>query len=267
MNNIWKNGITSGALGCAVTLLNFIVAGVFFGNFTASFTVFMLCLLAANTLAFIVAGLHAGLLASRHTIRAIDSLKVGLIAGSIVGYLPLFLLLLFAARELYTFPTQATIPMPPIASGLILLLILLIQIAMTGLISFIYASYLSNRKQPSTVMLADRDEDELIELKATYDDLWKDARVLATDLDNSILLYLIVGLFAVIGGFIIATYALASWLHISDGSADLTNSAAAIGETIGSVVLLIAGPLLIKWYFRLKSRYSSLARFERDPEE
>ncbi|HMK45705.1 MAG TPA: hypothetical protein VK436_03675, partial [Methanocella sp.] len=111
------------------------------------------------------------------------------------------------------------------------------------------------------------EENELIELKATYDDLWKDARVLAIDLNNSILLYLAVGLFAVLGGLIISTYALANWLRISAGSTDPINSAAAIGETIVSIVLLIACPLLIRWYFRLRSRYSSLVRFERDPEE
>ena len=80
---------------------------------------------------------------------------------------------------------------------------------------------------------------------------------------RSIQLYLLAGVFTLIYGFVILAYALVSWQRIYSGSTEIADYAAAIGETIGGVIQIIVGPLLIRWYFKLKSRYASLASMEK----
>ncbi len=264
MDRTWESGIIAGLIGFTILVLNLVIIGTNMIDFGDQRMLPLIALLAMDILAYIVAGIFAGMLVSRYDASGKNSFVSGVIAGSFVAYIPLSILVLFAAKAMYAMLTSAPVSWADLPAWLVVLLILLIQIAVTGLISYAYARRFGHRNAREARALPAAGESDLIELKATYDDLWKDARTLAGDLNNSILMYLLVGVLALIFGFVLATYALASWQHINAGSTDLTDAAAAIGETIGCVMLLVAGPLLIRWYFKLKARYARLMHIEQE---
>jgi hypothetical protein len=261
MDRILKSGIIAGLIGASITLVNLIVLG--FGVRIGQDTIFLLVLLLANVLAFIVAGLLAGMLAFPYAQGKMESLKTGLIAGAVVAYVPIVVICIFVflntllAVLLSTHPVDAP---SAILGGVALIFCMIAQAALSGLVSLAYTSIAGWRKESVSAAPVTA---ELEDLKALYDDLWKDARTLAKDMYRSIQLYLLAGVFTLIYGFVILALALVSWQRIFAGSTDIADYAAAIGETIGGVIMVIVGPLLIHWYFTLKSRYASLATMEK----
>ena len=262
MDRILKSGMIAGVIGASIMLMNLIVLG--FGIRIGQDTTFLLVLLSANVIAFIVAGLVAGMLVFPYAHGKTESLKAGLIAGGVVAYVPIVVICIFVFLNAFmavvfsTHPVDAT---SAILGGIALIFCMIAQAALSGLVSLGYTSYAGRRKQKA-VPVADEDRG-LEDLKALYDDLWKDARTLANDMYRSIQLYLLAGVFTLIYGFVILAYALVSWQRIYSGSTDIADYAAAIGETVGGAVQIIVGPLLIRWYFKLKSRYTSLASMEK----
>ena len=261
-DRVWKSGITAGLLGFLITVLNYIILSAFFRNVAGPFEMSLLVLLAMNVMAYIAAGILAGITATQYASSETESLMSGLIAGCIASYIPVSILILFVAKALFALLTQSAVSWTAVLEGIILLVTLVVQVVLSGLISFGYTGYFGRKKMEGAAAPSAGEDGELIELKATYDDLWKDARTLAADLNSGIQLYLLVGFFAFIYGLVIAAYALVSWQRIFAGSTGLADALAAIGETVGSAILLVAGPLLIRWYFKLKTRYSRLIRIE-----
>jgi|AGTN01.2.fsa_nt_gi hypothetical protein len=263
---MWESGIIAGITGFAIMVLNLVIVGTANIHIEGQHTLPYVLLLAMDVLAFIAAGLFAGVLASRYDAGGKRSFLSGVIAGCFVAYIPASVLVLFAAKDAYALLTDYPVSWSDVPVGLIILFTLIVQVAMTGLIAWVYARHFGLGKKRKAEAVAGEDGD-LIELKAAYDDLWKDARTLASDLNNSVQMYLMVGAFALIFGFVLATYALASWQRINAGSTDLADAAAAIGETVGCAMLLVAGPLLIRWYFKLKARYARLMCIEQETGE
>lgn len=253
MDRLWKSGIMAGLAGAVITLLNLIVLGSWFKVLTEQTAVFLLLLLLANLLAFLVAGFAAGILVSPYARNEMDALKTGMIAGSIVACFPALMIVVLIMAGFFKFETSI-LAWAALLAFLVFASILLSQVALAGLISMVYTNYA--RKKDSAVPA---EEGGLEDLRALYEDLWKDARTLATDMGRSIWLYLFSGIFTLVYGIVILAYAVASWQHILAGSRELADYAAAVGETIGGVIQVIVGPLLIRWYLKLKSRYARLA--------
>ena len=262
MDRILKSGIIAGLIGSSITLMNLIILMI---GMKEQSTIFLLVLLLANVLAFIIAGLVAGMLVSPYAQGKTESLKTGLIAGGVVAYVPIVVICIFVFLNTFIaiiFSTHPVDAMSAFLGGVALIFCMVAQAALSGLVSLGYTSYAGLRKSVTAAPASDEDIG-LEDLKVLYDDLWKDARTLAKDMYRSIQLYLLAGVFTLIYGFVILAYALVSWQRIYSGSTEIADYAAAIGETIGGVIQIIVGPLLIRWYFKLKSRYSSLASMEK----
>ena len=262
MDRILKSGIIAGLIGASITLMNLIILMI---GMKEQSTIFLLILLLANVLAFVVAGLVAGMLIFPYAPGKTESLKTGLIAGIVVAYVPIVIICIFVFLNTFIaviFSTHPVDVMSALLGGLALIFCMIAQAALSGLVSLGYTSYAGLRKSATAVPATDENSG-LEDLKVLYDDLWKDARTLAKDMYRSIQLYLLAGVFTLIYGFVILAYALVSWQRIYSGSTEIADYAAAIGETIGGVIQIIVGPLLIRWYFKLKSRYASLATMEK----
>lgn len=250
----------AGVIGSAIALLNLIMLGSWFKVFTKQTAMFLLLLLFGNLLSFVVAGLCSGILISPYARNTMESLKSGLIAGGLVAFSPILLLVFVAVFGIVKLDTSFS-ALPLLLGILVSFCILVSQVALAGMISLVYTGYYD--RLVSSKAAAGAEEAELGDLKALYDDLWKDARTLAADMNRSILLYLLVGCLMLAYGIIILAYAAASWQQIFSGNPNLADYAAAVGEIIGGLVQLIVGPLLIRWYLKLKSRYARLASMEK----
>jgi hypothetical protein len=259
MDRIWKSGIMAGAVGALFILLGLVVLGSWFKVFTEQNSLFLLLLLLSNLLAFVVAGLASGILVSPYARDEMESLTSGMVAGCIVAIFPIFFIAVMAALGTPFISTG-----PSAILGLFALAIILISlVALAGMLSLVYTSVDRLRKQRRESASARIEDGELNDLKALYDDLWKDARTLVTDMNRSIQMYLLAGFLMLVYGFVILAYAAAGWQRIYSGSPELADYAAAIGETIGGAILIIVGPLWIRWYYKLKSRYARLALIEK----
>jgi uncharacterized protein YybS (DUF2232 family) len=108
-----------------------------------------------------------------------------------------------------------------------------------------------------------QDEEELIQLKELYEELWHDAKTLVKDMKRSILMYLYSAFvtFAVAAlGF---SYSTVYWVGLLYGNTSILNYIGAIIEPVSSVVITIFGITLLRWYFRIKKRYSRLTEIEK----
>lgn len=109
--------------------------------------------------------------------------------------------------------------------------------------------------------MADEDN-ELPELKALYDELWRDARTMIKDMKRSIYVYLFTGFITLVFSVIIIGTAISDWSKILSGSASTLTYFYAIIETPGAVFYVAFGVLLLYWYNKLKNRYAKLIQLE-----
>lgn len=262
MDRIWKSGLMAGAIGDTFIVLSLVVLGNIFTIFKEQNALFALLVLLSSLLAFAVAGLSSGILVSPYARNDMESFKSGLVSGAIVASL----LVLFIASMIVLDPRFIMVGPPAgawsVALGIsVMAIVLLSLVALAGMISMVYTSYgrLKGRESAET----HAGDEELGDLKALYDDLWKDARTLVADMNRSIQMYLFAGLLMLVLGLITLCYAAVSLQRIYSGSPTPADYAAAIGETFGGLLMVIVGPLLIRWYYRLKSRYAHLASIEK----
>ncbi len=259
MDRIWKSGIMAGAAGALSILLGLVVLGSWFKVFTEQNSLFLLLLLLSNLLAFVVAGLASGMLVSPYARKETDPLTSGIVAGCIVALFPLSLV---AVTTLLGTPFISLEP-SAVLGFFALAIIVVSLVALSGMLSLVYVSVDRLRRPGRAAASARVADDELDDLKTLYDDLWKDARTLVADMNRSIRMYLLAGFLMLVYGFVILAYAAAGWQRIYSGSPEIADYAAAIGETIGGAILIVVGPLLIYWYYKLKSRYARLASIEK----
>jgi len=108
------------------------------------------------------------------------------------------------------------------------------------------------------------DEDkELPELKALYDELWSNARTMIKDMKRSIFVYLFTGFITLAFSVIMIGTAISDWSKILSGTASNLTYLYAIAGTLGSVIYVAFGFLLLYWYNKLKNRYSRLIKLEK----
>lgn len=259
MDRKWKSGIMAGAAGALFILLGLVILGSWFKVFTEQNSLFLILLILSYLLAFVVAGLASGVLFAPYARNEMDSLESGLASGCIVAFVSI---LSIAALAFFDKGFVSFGP-PAILGSVVLVIILVSLVALAGMCSLVYTSADRLRKQSRAAASGRVADDELNDLRSLYDDLWKDARTLAVDMDRSIRMYLLAGFLMLVYGFVIIAYAMAGWQRILSGSPDMADYAAAVGETVGGVILIIAGPMLIRWYYKLKTRYAKLASIEK----
>jgi len=108
---------------------------------------------------------------------------------------------------------------------------------------------------------------ELAQLKTVYDELWSDAKTMIKDMNRSITMVFLFGvtmfaIFPIEMGTIIEMYS-----KIASGSARALDYFYLVATAFGSVVALVAGVMMLRWYYKLKNRYAKLIQLEKTIED
>ena len=112
-----------------------------------------------------------------------------------------------------------------------------------------------------------KEDKELPQLKALYDELWSNARTMIKDMKTSIFVYLFTGFITLVFSAIIIGTAISDWNKILSGSASTLTYFYAIVETPGAVFYVAFGVALLYWYNKLKNRYARLIQLEKTIED
>ncbi len=110
--------------------------------------------------------------------------------------------------------------------------------------------------------MPERDE-ELPELKTLYDELWSNARTMIKDMNRSINIYLFTGFTTLILSIIMIGTAISELNKIFVGNVSTFTYLYAIAGTLGAVIYVGFGILLLYWYGKLKNRYAKLIQLEK----
>lgn len=111
------------------------------------------------------------------------------------------------------------------------------------------------------------EDEELVQLKTVYDELWSDARTMIKDMKRSIHLYPFFGFVSLVLSTIMIGSAISNWNIILLGDASSLNYLYAIAATLGVVVYVAFGISLLYWYNKLRKRYSRLILLEKTLED
>jgi len=112
------------------------------------------------------------------------------------------------------------------------------------------------------VKIVEDENEELLQLKALYDELWNDARNLVKDMNKSIYVYLFAGFLSLVFSVIMIGSGISNWNKIFSGDTDTLTYVYVIAETFGSFIYVVFGVTLLYWYRKLKGRYSKLIKME-----
>ncbi len=112
------------------------------------------------------------------------------------------------------------------------------------------------------VKIVEDENEELLQLKALYDELWNDARNLVKDMNKSIYVYLFAGFLSLVFSVIMIGSGISNWNKIFSGDTDTLTYVYVIAETFGSFIYVAFGVTLLYWYRKLKGRYSKLIKME-----
>ena len=108
---------------------------------------------------------------------------------------------------------------------------------------------------------------ELAQLKTVYDELWSDAKIMIKDMNSTITMVFLFGLvmfamFTIEMGTVIKMYS-----NITSGSARALDYFYLVATAFGSVVMVVAGAMMLRWYYKLKNRYAKLIQLEKTLED
>lgn len=110
-------------------------------------------------------------------------------------------------------------------------------------------------------------KNELPELKALYDELWKDAKTMIKDMKRSIWIYSFTSFITLALSAIMIGSAISNWNQILSGSATTLTYLYAIASTLGVVIYIAFGVALLYWYNKLKTRYARLIQLDKTIED
>jgi len=111
------------------------------------------------------------------------------------------------------------------------------------------------------------ENEKLAQLKMVYDELWSDAKTMIKDMNSSITMVFLFGvmmfvIFPLTIGTIIEMYS-----RIALGSARALDYFYLVATAFGSVVSVVAGIMMLRWYYKLKNRYAKLIQLEKTIED
>jgi hypothetical protein len=261
MDNVLKSGIIGGLAGF---LLMIVVIVIFFSAWfrIENTPMAVLSLMATFTLAFLIAGTLAGFLAFPSIKTTMGSFLPGLIAGYIATSVPLLGMLIMTLANWFRGSSGDSLSMDYMWQALLLVLLMVAGIGLSGLCSALTTAIVFFRREFYRPGLKPEKAD-LESLDRLYDELWKDAKILVADMNQSIAVYRIAGLFLVISGIVLVAFAAAGWLRALGGGYSSFEFLFTIAATICGPVELAVGPYLLLWHDRLKKRYARLTRLEK----
>ena len=111
------------------------------------------------------------------------------------------------------------------------------------------------------------EDKELPQLKALYDELWRDARTMIKDMNKSIFVYLLTSFVTLGFSAIMIGTAISDWNKILTGGASTLTYFYAIVETPGAIFYVAFGIILLYWHNQFKTRYSKLIKMEKELED
>lgn len=262
MHKTLESGIIAGLVGImfmCVSVLIFFSDWFRVGN--SQLSIFFL--IDSFALAFLVPGVLAGILAFPSIKTAWGSFLPGLIAGFVALAIPLFLFLLLILQFVYQGLSGDSMAWEYLGHTLPFLLLILVGIGVASLCSALSAAFIFFRHELSRAGTVPEKTGDLESLDTLYDELWDDARTLAADMNQSIAVYRIAGLFMVISGIVLLAFAIAGWLRELAGGYSSFEFIFTIAATICGPAELIIGPYLLSWYNKLRNRYARLASLEK----
>jgi hypothetical protein len=108
---------------------------------------------------------------------------------------------------------------------------------------------------------------ELTQLKAVYDELWRDARTMVRDMNRSIKSVYLSGFFMLLTAGMQLLSAHQVYMKILEGSTRWLDKFYLYAISLGVVVLAIGGIFTLRSYNELKKRYANLIDLEKTLEE
>ena len=109
----------------------------------------------------------------------------------------------------------------------------------------------------------ENEEKELKQLKTLYDELWEDARTMIKDMSRSVSVYFWTGLTIVFLSIPVFGNAMRSLQSVLGGSTGAFDYFYLGAQLVFTIVLVLFGATLLRWYFKLKNRYSRLVQMEK----
>jgi len=107
------------------------------------------------------------------------------------------------------------------------------------------------------------ENEELVTLKILYDELWSDARIMVKDMNKGISMVFLYGLTLLALVPMELSTAVRMYERYGAGSTRLLDYVYLVGGALGTIIAALAGISMIRWYFRLKNRYSKLIELEK----
>ena len=111
------------------------------------------------------------------------------------------------------------------------------------------------------------ENEKLSDLKTAYDELWRDARTMVKDMNRSITIVFLFGLSMLSIAPIELGTLVEMYAKITAGSARWLDYFYMLAGAFGAVISTVAGIFMIRWYNKLKNRYSKLIELEKTLEE
>lgn len=262
MDNTLKSGIIAGLAGIPfmfIAVIIFFSAWFRLGNSQLS----ILSLIAAFTLSFLVAGALAGVLALPSIKTAWGSFLPGLIAGFVASSIPLLGLSIITFVYLFQGQKGDGLSLEYAGQMLPFIFLMLAGIGLAGLCSALSAAFIFFRREFYRPGPKPENAGDLESLGTLYDELWEDARTLVGDMNQSIAVYRIAGLFLVISGIVLLAYAVSGWLKVLGGDYASFDFIFTMAATLCGLAQMLIGPCFLYWHDKLRKRYVNLARMEK----
>jgi hypothetical protein len=107
------------------------------------------------------------------------------------------------------------------------------------------------------------ENEELAALKTLYDELWSDARTMVKDLNRSITSIFLFGVVLICMAPINLSTVIDMYSKIAAGSTSALNYFYLVSISLGVLVSLAAGVMMLRYYFQLKKRYNKVIELEK----
>jgi hypothetical protein len=107
------------------------------------------------------------------------------------------------------------------------------------------------------------ENEELAALKTLYDELWRDARTMVKDLNKSITSIFLFGVVLVCMAPINLSMVIDMYSKIAAGSTSALNYFYLVSISVGVIVSVAAGVMMLRYYFQLKKRYAKVIELEK----
>jgi hypothetical protein len=262
MDNTLKSGIIAGLAGIPFMFIAVVI--FFYAWFSLENSqLSILSPIAAFTLSFLVAGAVAGVLALPSIRMAWGSFLPGLIAGFVTSSIPLSGLLIMTFFYLYQGLGEMSSSWNMRDVRYPLLLCCWRASAWRACVPPCPQRSSFSRESSTVPGPQAAKAGDLESLGTLYDELLEDARTLVADMNQSIAVYRVAGLFLVISGIVLLAYAITGWLNVLGGDIGSFDFIFTMAATLCSLAQLLVGPFFLYWYDKLRKRYVNPTRMEK----